>query len=71
MIVIPGYLITTEFDIITKHLPRTRWFWPVKLIILVLVYILTFFILILGYLIYNLYLTTRGVFALFHKIFKK
>ena len=70
MIVIPGYLITTEFDI-TKHLPRTRWFWPVKLIILVLVYILTFFILILGYLIYNLYLTTRGVFALFHKIFKK
>ena len=71
LVICPWYMMANPGGKnINYYLPRSRWFWPVKLVVYPLVYLFLVLLILLAYVIFNLYLTGRGVVALIKKLVK-
>ena len=71
VIILPMCLIWSKDSGVDIRLPHAKWFWPIKPLIWILCYIAFFVSILIGYLIFNLYLTIRGVIVLVRRIFKR
>lgn len=65
----PMVMIGARDGGVNKSLPKTKWFWPIKPLVWLLLYLVFLLLVIVCYMIFNVYLTIRGVIALVKKIF--
>jgi uncharacterized membrane protein YozB (DUF420 family) len=68
LLVGPLFALCSEETDFNKDLPRGKWFWPLKVLLGVLIYLITLPPVLVGWVAYSLLLMLHGLTALFQKM---